>query len=72
MVKEHTAECELDNMSVNDILDQICKDIYMYPYVKQQKSMRDRKGAFNAVHKWWLGLNHMNVVKSKAELALQI
>ena len=30
----YTAEYEIDNKSVNDILDQICKDTDLYPYVK--------------------------------------
>ena len=31
-VKEHTAENEIDNRNVYDILDQICKDTDLYPY----------------------------------------
>ena len=41
-VKEHRAEYEIDNRSVYDILDQICKDIDLYPYVKQHNSKRNR------------------------------
>ena len=34
-VKECMAEYKIDNRSIYDILDQICKDIDQYPYVKQ-------------------------------------
>ena len=37
-VKEYTAEYEIDNRHVYDILDQIYKDTDLYPYVKQHKS----------------------------------
>ena len=33
-IKEHTAEYKIDNRSVYDIFDQICKDTDPYPYVK--------------------------------------
>ena len=39
-------EYKIDNRTVYDILDQICKNIYLYPYVKQHKSKRDGRGAF--------------------------
>ena len=39
--KAHMAEYKIDNKSVYDILDQICKDSDLYPYVKQHKSTRD-------------------------------
>ena len=45
-VKECTAENEIDNRSVYDILDQICKDTDLHPYVKQHKSKRECKGHF--------------------------
>ena len=35
-VKVCTAEYSIDNMGVWDILDQICNDTNLYPYVKQQ------------------------------------
>ena len=50
-----TAEYKIDNRSVYDILDQICKDNNLYPYVKQQNSKRDSRGAFYAIHSRWLG-----------------
>ena len=37
-IKEHTAEYKKNNRSVYDILDQICKDINLYPFIEQQKS----------------------------------
>ena len=49
-VKEHTAEYEIDNTSVYNILDQIFKDTDLYPYVKQQKSKMNGQEAFNAIH----------------------
>ena len=57
---------------VYDILDQICKDTDLYPYVKQHKSKRDSKGAFYAIHSRWLGPNHVNATASQAEMALQM
>ena len=47
---EHTAEYEIDNRTVYDILDQIFKDTDLYPYVKQHKSQRDGRGTFYAIH----------------------
>ena len=49
------------------ILDQICKDTDLYPYVKQHKSKRDGRGAFYAIHSRWLGSNHVNATASEAE-----
>ena len=43
---EHTTEYEIDNRSVYDMLDQICKDTDLYLHVKQHKSKRNRRGAF--------------------------
>ena len=40
------AEYQIDNRSVYDILDQISKDINLYPYVKQHKFNRDERVAF--------------------------
>ena len=71
MVKEHTAEYEVDNRSIYDILDQICKDTDLYPCVKQHKSNRGSRGASYAIHSRWLGLNHVNATASEAKMALQ-
>ena len=71
-VQDHTAEYVIDNRMVYDILDQICKDTDLYPYVKQHKSKRDGRGAFYAIHSRWLGLNHVNATASEAEMALQM
>ena len=46
----HTAEYKIDNVSVHDILDQICKDTNLYPNVKQHKSKRNGRCAFYAIH----------------------
>ena len=56
-------EYKIDNRSVYDILDQIYKEIDLYPYVKQQKSNRDGKGAFYVIHSRWLGPNHVNMTE---------
>ena len=71
-VQDHTAEYVINNRMVYDILDQICKDKDLYPYVKQHKSKRDGRGAFYAIHSRWLGLNHVNTAASEAEMALQM
>ena len=71
-VKEYMAEYKIGNRSVYDILDQICKDTDLYPYVKQHKSTRDQRGAFYAIYSRWLGPNHLNATLSDAELVLQI
>ena len=71
-VKEHTAEYMIDNRSVYDILDQICKDTDLYPFVKQHKSKRDGKGAFYAICSRWLGPNHVNTTASEANLMSQM
>ena len=70
-VQVHTAVYKIDNRTVYDILDQICKDIDLYPYVKQHKSKRDGRRAFYAIYSRWLGLNHGNVTASETEIALQ-
>ena len=44
-VKDNMAEFKLDSRSVHYILDQICKDIDLDPYVKQHKSKMDRRRA---------------------------
>ena len=61
----------VDNRSVCDIMDQICKDTDLSPYVKQQKSKRDGRGAFYAIYFRRLGLNHVNVTASEAKSVLQ-
>ena len=53
-VKEHMTEYKTENKSVNDILDQICKDTDLCPYVKQHKPKRDGRGAFYAIYSRWL------------------
>ena len=70
-VQDHTAEYIINNKMVYDVLNQICKDAYLYPNVKQHKSKRDSRGAFYAIQSRWLGLNHVNATASEAELALQ-
>ena len=70
-VKEYVAEYKIDIGNVYDILDQICKDTHLYPYVKQHKSKKDGRGAFYAIHFRWLSSNHVNRA-SEAELALQM
>ena len=62
----------MDNRTFYDILDQICEDKNLYPYVKQHKPMRDGRGAFFAIQSWWLGLNHVNATASEAEMTLQM
>ena len=60
-VTQHMPEYEINNKTVYDILNQICKDTDLYPYVKQHKSKRDGRGAFYAIHSSWLDPNHVNV-----------
>ena len=69
-VKECMAEYEIDNRTVYNILDQICKDTDLNPNVKHLKSKRNVRGASFAIHFRWLGLNQATT--SEAELALQI
>ena len=69
---QHTTEYKIDNRTVYDILDQICKDTDLYPYVKQHKSKKDGRGSFYSIHSRWLGPNHMNATASEAEMALQM
>ena len=71
-VQDCTAEYIIDNRMVCDILDQICKDTDLYPYIKQHSPKRDCKGAFYAIHSRWLGRNHVNMTASEAEMALQV
>ena len=40
-VKEQMTEHKIDNTGVYDILDQICKDTYLYLYTKQNKFKRE-------------------------------
>ena len=65
-------EYKIDNRMVYDVLDQICNDTDLYLYDKQHKSKRDYRGAFYAIHPWWLGPNHVNATASEAEMALQM
>ena len=66
------AEYVIDNRTVYDVLDQICKDTDLYPYVKQHQPKRDGKGAFYAIHSRGLGPKHVNTTASEAEMALQM
>ena len=70
-MQDDTAEYVIDNRMVYDILDQICKDTDLYPYIKQHKPKRDGRGAFYAIHSRWVGPNHFNATASAAEMALQ-
>ena len=70
--KAHTAECEIDNRSVYDILNQICKDTGLYPYVKQHKSSRDNREVYDAIHSKSLDPNHIDATALEAEMALQM
>ena len=69
-VKEHMTEYEIDNRSVYEILDQICKDTDLYKYINQHKSLRDRREAFYTIQSRWLGLNHVNTKASEAAVLL--
>ena len=71
-VQAHMPEYEINNRNTYDILDQICKDTDLYPYVKQHKSKRDGRGAFYAIHSRWLGPNHVIMTTSEAEMAIQM
>ena len=71
-VTEHTAEYKIDNRSVYNILDQICKDTDMYAYAKQHKSKRNRRGTFYVIHSRSLGQNHVNTSASEAKMVLQM
>ena len=65
-------EYNIANRSICDILSRICKDIDLYPYLKQHKSKRDIKWASYAIPSRWLCPNKVNVTASKAKLALQM
>ena len=54
-VMEYTAEYEIDDRSVYDILDQIYKETDLYPCIKQYKFKRDGRGAFYTIPSSWLG-----------------
>ena len=45
-VQVHMPENEIDNKTLYDILDQICKDTDLNPYINQHKSKRDSRGVF--------------------------
>ena len=53
-------------------MDQICKDGDLYPYVKQHKSKKDQRGTFYAIYSRWLSPNHVTMIASEAEMALEI
>ena len=65
-------ENKIDNRTIYYILDQICKDTDLHPYVKQHESKRDSRGVFYATHSRWLVLNHVNATASEAEVVLQM
>ena len=69
--KEHTSVYEKDNRTIYDIHDQIYNDTDLYPYVKQFKPKWDDRGAFYAIRARWLRFNHINMMASEAEAALQ-
>ena len=71
-VTENMAEYKIDNRSVYDILDKICKNTNLYPYLKHHKSKRNRRGAYYAIYSRWLSLNHVNVIASEAKMILQM
>ena len=45
-IKDHATEYIIDNRMVYDILDQICNDTNLYPYIKEHKGSRDGRGEF--------------------------
>ena len=49
MAKAYAAEYKIDNINVYDILNNICKDTDLYPYVKKHKSSRDGSGAYYVI-----------------------
>ena len=67
-VKDQMTEYKIDNRSIYNILDRICKDIDLYSYVKQHKSRRNKREVFYVIYSRWLGLNHVNKTASEAEL----
>ena len=71
-VTQHTKEYKIDNRTVYDILDQICKDTDLYLYAKQHKSKRESKKAYYAIHTRWLGPTHVNATASQAAMVLQM
>ena len=69
--KEYTKVYKIDNRTICDVLDQICKDNGLYPCVKQYKSEQDGRGAFFAILARWLGPNRVNSTALEAESDLQ-
>ena len=65
-VTQHATEYKIDNGTFYDILDQIHKDMDLYPYVKQQKSKREGRGSFYAIHSRCPVWNNMNATTSEA------
>ena len=72
LTKKLTAEYKIDNRTVYDIFDQICKDTNLCPYVKQHKSNTDGYGAFFAIHSRWLCPNCVNATASEVEAVLHM
>ena len=64
-------EYEIDNWTVYDFLDQICKETDLYLYIKQHKSKRDSRWAYYDILYRWLGPKYVNASASEAEMALQ-
>ena len=62
---DHNFHSVKEYMAVYDILNHTCKDTDLSPYVKQQTSIRDSRGAFFAIHSKWLGPNHVRATVSK-------
>ena len=71
-VNEHMAKCQIENISVYSILDQLCKETDLYPYVKQHKSKRNGRGAIYSLHSRWLSPHHVDTTASEAKLVLQM
>ena len=70
IAQAHTGEYEIDNRTICDVLDQICKDTDLYSYLKQQQSKRNGRRAYYTIHSRWFGANHVNMTASEAEMAL--
>ena len=54
-----------------DILNQICKDKDLYPYVKKFKTSYDEQGAYYSIHSRWLSPNPMGLMASDTQTAHQ-
>ena len=53
------------------ILDLICKDTDLYPYVKKFKMCHDGTGLYYTIYFRWLNPNHMISMALEAKAALQ-